>query len=95
MIRILYMTIAYFTTYLVLENLNKRYCIINKLNSNIKSRFKIANKNGFYLISTVLITVLIYIIISSFIDIPKEIMSVIQGITISTAIMLDSVDLAK
>lgn len=90
MSRIFYMAIAYIITYLVLENLNKKYFVIDEIDSKIKSRFEIANKNGFYVISTIFSTVLIYIILSSFTDVPEEVMSIIQGITLPMAIMLDN-----
>lgn len=90
MTRIFYMTIAYLITYLVLENLNKRYFIIDKIDSKIKSRFEIANKNGFYIMSTVFTTIVIYIIVSSFMDVPEVAISIIQGITLPIAIVFDS-----
>ncbi len=90
MIRIFYMTIAYLITYLVLENLNKKYLIIDKIDSKIKSRFEIANKNGFYIMSTVFATIVIYIIVSSFMDVPEEAISIFQGVTLPIAIIFDS-----
>ncbi|WP_373598629.1 hypothetical protein [Paraclostridium bifermentans] len=90
MIRIFYMTIAYLITYLVLENLNKKYLIIDKIDSKLKSRFEIANKNGFYIMSTVFATIVIYIIVSSFMDVPEEAISIFQGVTLPIAIIFDS-----